>query len=89
MRDVDPNRFVEILLGCTERGMEVPFVICTASSNGSVTCIRITGEPGNLDLLAEHYEPDGFIAPIHFMVLDQTGKAVLVNWTAEGALTFH
>ena len=36
------GHLVEMLEACRERGMQLPFVVCAASRNGSVLCIRCT-----------------------------------------------
>jgi plastocyanin domain-containing protein len=77
----------EALESCIERGMQPPFILCAASPNGSVICIRASG--GEPEILAEHYdESNMFRAPITIMVLDQTGEAVRISIKA-GRLTFH
>ena len=81
-------RFLEIFDACFEQGMQVPFIACFASRNGSVLCVRVTGEERAADVLAERFEPGGFTMPITGMVLDQTGKVAQVTITAE-RMTFH
>jgi hypothetical protein len=82
------DHFSEIFDACTERGMRVPFVLCAASPNGSVLSIRIHGDGTPPDVLAEHYEREGFRMPITCMALDQGGDAVRITITAEH-LKFH
>jgi len=53
----------DILERCLEMGMQMPFIMCSASPNGSVLCVRFAGEVPNK--LAEHYEPEGFRLPVH------------------------
>jgi hypothetical protein len=73
-------------LGCPGGEMKLPFILCAASPNDSVLCLRTDGvDP---EILAEHYEGGGFRAPITIMVLDQTGEAVRITIEAEG-LKFH
>jgi hypothetical protein len=81
------GHLVEMLEACRERGMQPPFVVCAASRNGSVLCIRCSdgAEP---DVLAEHFEPAGFTLPITCMVLDQAGGAVHITMEAE-RMVFH
>ena len=86
---IEPSaRFIEIFDACVEQGMQVPFIACFASRNGSVLCVRVTGEERAADVLAERFEPEGFTMPITGMVLDQTGKIAHVTITAEH-MTFH
>jgi hypothetical protein len=75
-----------ILQQCDNQEMQVPFILCAASPNGSVMAMRTDGE--NSDVLAEHYEEQGFALPITIMVLDQAGKAVRVTISQQG-MTFH
>jgi len=59
--------------------MKLPFIICAASPNGTVFCMRFNGPRGEPDVLAQHDEPGGFKSPINWMVLDQNGEAVHVT----------
>ena len=79
------EHLARILNACEERGMQPPFIFCATSRNGSVVCIRMAADEDTV--LAQHFEPEGFIAPISCMVLDQTGEAVRVTIDA-GRLTF-
>jgi hypothetical protein len=82
------NYLADILDRCIQSGMQMPFILCAASPNGSVPCVRFN-QPGEApDQLAEHFEPEGFRTPMSCMIVDQTGEAIRVNITAEGA-TFH
>src|SRR5262245_19626304 len=92
--DAMDERLFEIFMMCAERGMQVPFIVCLASSNGSVTCIRIPDvdderPPGPPDLLAEHFAPEGFRPPLGVMVLDQTGEAAFFTIGPEGGPVMH
>jgi hypothetical protein len=62
------------------------FILCAASLNGSVFCIRTAGS--DREILAEHYEGGSFQLPINIMVIDQTGEAARIAIEAEG-LKFH
>ena len=77
----------EVLIACIRRGMQLPFIVCAVSPNGSVYCIRCNGE-AEPDMLAYHVEPEGFRLPVTFMVADQTGAAVRIS-VEKGRLTFH
>jgi len=68
----------EILEICDEQGMQPPFILCAASPNGSVLCIRVSKDKDPA-VLAEHFEPEGFTFPIIVMVIDQTGEAVRID----------
>ena len=92
MHDEAMKHFAEILRICRERGMKLPFIICAASSNGTVFCMRFNGPGGEPDVLAQHDEPGGFKSPINWMVLDQNGEAVRVTIDEERAretVVFH
>jgi hypothetical protein len=75
------------LRACIDRGMQAPFILCAASPNGSVLCMRIDDIPP--EMLAEHHEPAGFRIPITVMVLDQTGEAALITIDAERRMVVH
>jgi hypothetical protein len=81
------EHLAEVLKTCIERGMQLPFVLCAASPNGSVLCVRFNDSAGP-DTLAEHFEPEGFRVPVTLMVLDQTGEAVRITINAERVI-FH
>jgi len=74
MKDELAEHLAGILSACEERGMQLPFIFCAASRNGSVVCIRMAADEDTV--LAQHFEPEGLIAPISCMVLDQTGEEV-------------
>ena len=59
--------------------MKLPFIICAASPNGTVFCMRFNGPGGEPEVLAQHDEPRGFRSPINWMMLDQNGEAVRVT----------
>jgi hypothetical protein len=73
---------------CLERGMQLPFIVCAASPNGSVLCMRVNGNGIDGYILAQHFEPPGFRIPITCMVLDQSGEAARLNITKHGVM-FH
>jgi hypothetical protein len=73
---------------CVERGMKLPFILCSASPNGSVICMRVHGGGVEPEHLCEHFEPEGFRMPATLMVLDQNGEAARVTITVERTI-FH
>ena len=83
----DLSDFVrQAITECEAKGMKLPFILCAASLNGSVFCIRTAGS--DREILAEHYEGGSFQLPINIMVIDQTGEAARIAIEAEG-LKFH
>ncbi len=73
---------------CEQRGMVMPFILMSASPNGSVLVLRVVGDGSDGEVLAEHYEDEGFRTPITCMVLDQTGEAARA--TIRGSeVTYH
>lgn len=78
----------EVLQKCLERGMRLPFILCSASPNGSVLAMRFSGPDAAPDVLAEHYDPAGFRMPMTIMILDQTNEAARVTLDATGK-TWH
>jgi hypothetical protein len=81
------NVIGEVLGECTARGMELPFIVCSASPNGSVLAVRCNSDD-EPDVLAEHYESAGFAMPMTIMVLDQQNVAVRITIDADGK-TWH
>jgi len=75
----------EALEACVERGMQLPFIMCAISPNGSVLNMRVHGGGIDPDVLAEHYEEEGFRTPMTIAVVDQTGEAVRIGITADEA----
>jgi len=73
---------------CVERGMKLPFVLCSASPNGSVICMRVHGGGIEPEQLCEHFEPEGFRMPVTLIVLDQNSEAARVTITTERTI-FH
>ena len=73
----------EALETCVERGMKLPFILCSASPNGSVICMRVRGGGIEPEQLCEHFEPEGFRMPVTLMVLDQNGEAVRITITTK------
>jgi len=82
------EHFGDILSACEDRGMQRPFIVCAASPNGSVLCVRANPDGEEPDVLAEHYDAHMFRLPITVMVLDQTGEAVRITITVKG-VAFH
>jgi hypothetical protein len=82
------DAFVEIFNTCVKRELQPPLILCAASPNGSVLCVRIHDIRDGPDVLAERYQDSMFEAPINCMVIDQTGEAVCFIINAE-QLQFH
>jgi hypothetical protein len=78
----------EVLQQCLDRGMQLPFIVCSASPNGSVLAVRFSSPGDEPDILAEHYEPSGFGIPMTIMILDRSNEAVGVTLDATGR-TWH
>jgi hypothetical protein len=74
---------------CHERGMQLPFVACSASPNGSVLAMRVHGFGKSNELLAQHFEAEGFGLPITIMVLDQSGNAARITIGSDGKRAWH
>lgn len=77
----------EVLEECEHRGMREPFILCSISPNGSATCMRCSSEKGG-EILAEHFEADGFALPMTIVVVDQDNEAVRITLTSSGR-TWH
>ncbi len=78
----------EFLQVCEKRGMVPPFILMGASPNGSVLALRVIGDGSDSEVLAEHYEDEGFRVPITCVVIDQTGEAARATIRAE-KVTYH
>jgi len=50
--------------------------------------VRVHGGGIDPDVLAEHYEEEGFRTPMTIAVVDQTGEAVRIGITADDAKGF-
>ena len=62
-----------IVQACIDRGMRVPFIMCSARPNGCVLSTRFT--PGSeMEVLAEYFPEEGFLLPINVMIVDQEGE---------------
>lgn len=77
-----------ILQECEHIGMVPPFVLVAASRNGSVVAVWAPRDGRDSEVLAEHYEALGFLAPITCMVLDQNNEAARVTIEV-GKVTYH
>ena len=64
---------------CVQRGMALLFIVVSASRNGSVLVLRTRGDDIENEVLAEHFESEGFPTPVSIMVLDQNNKAALIT----------
>jgi hypothetical protein len=62
----------DVLNSCHETGMVLPYIVAGTSPNGSVIVVRMDGE--NVEVLAEHYEDEGFRRPMTITVIDQKMK---------------
>jgi hypothetical protein len=72
----------EALDDCLARGMVLPYIICIASSNGSVVCVRSNGESTDSALLAQHYEDSPVGGSLGLLVTDQNGEVAAARITA-------
>lgn len=79
---------VEIFDKCEERGMQVPFIVCAVSPNGSMVCARVYRDGGGPDILAEHFEAEGYRLPMTCMVVDQNNEAARVTIAPGNILQF-
>jgi hypothetical protein len=70
---------------CETEGMEPPFILCLASRNGAIRCLRV--DHAKTETLAETKQEE-FMLPITMMVLDQRDMAAHVTITTEGP-RFH
>ena len=75
---------VEALEECCQRGMSPPFIMCGISPNGSICSVRMTGEDDG-QVLAEHYEGEGFALPMTIIIVDRANNAARITVTASGA----
>ena len=82
------DQLTEILTKCQERGMQMPFIACALSPNGGVYCMRVHGGGVAPDILAKHFEPEGFRVPMTIVVVDQNNEAARIAIEAEG-IQFH
>jgi len=80
---------LEIWRPCEEQGMQLPFITCAVSPNGSVLAVRVNGDGSGADTLAEHYETEGFSLPMTFAIIDQRNEAVTVTLEASGEKVWH
>ena len=77
----------EVLEECERRGLCLPFILCGISPNGSTISVRLTGE-GSAQILAEHFEDEGFTLPMTIVVVDRDNEAARITVTSSGR-TWH
>ncbi len=71
---------------CVARDMKFPLIVCAVASNGAMQAYKVHAPGRALWELAGHSEPDAFMRfPINLMIVDLTGKAMLVRFEVEGA----
>ena len=58
--------------------------LCGISPNGSICSVRMTGEDDG-QVLAEHYEGEGFALPMTIIIVDRANNAARITVTASGA----
>ena len=78
----------ELMDECVRRGMVRPYIITAISRNGSIMSIRAAGDGSDPEVLAEHFEPEGFAVPVNTMVIDQTDQVVWVTFETR-QITYH
>jgi hypothetical protein len=78
----------EFLGECVARGMQLPFIACGMSPNGSVLALRFTSRDSDPDILAENYEEGGFSLPMTIVVLDQANETSRITIDPTGK-TWH
>lgn len=69
--------------------MRAPLILCAISPNGSTLIARVYGDGTAADVLAEHYETEGFRLPMTLAVIDQDNKAIRGDITASGERIWH
>jgi hypothetical protein len=67
--------FATVFEGCVERGMKLPFTVCTVAHNRSVLVLHVTGDGAAPDVLAQHFEDGGFALPINVMIVSRNNVA--------------
>jgi hypothetical protein len=77
-----------ILEQAEEQGMRPPFIVIGVSPNGSTSVARFKGD-GEAEMLAEHYEEEGFRLPMTLALIDQNNNAIRGEITAEGKHIWH
>jgi hypothetical protein len=84
-------RLTEILTALIERadddGMRLPYILCAISPNGSLTIGRFNAPGVDPDMLAEHYESEGFRLPMTITLIDQENRAIRGEITAGSTYT--
>ena len=84
------NEIGEMLNTCLEKGMVLPFIVVSVSTNGSVLVLRYEQGDEGLDAvpLAEHFVQPGFDLPINCMLVDQVGDAARIVIAQDG-IVYH
>jgi hypothetical protein len=80
---------VEGLERCLEKGMQLPFIICAISPNGSAYVGRFSGPGESPETLTQHIEDAGFSLPMTIAILDQAGDAVRLGISSSGQRAWH
>jgi hypothetical protein len=79
------TRLVRFVKNARQKEWSPPFILCLASRNGAIRCLRV--DHAKTETLAETKQEE-FILPITMMVLDQHDEAAHVTITTEGP-RFH
>jgi|SRR5689334_17047841 hypothetical protein len=86
------NFIAGVLAQCRNQGMELPFVVCATSSNGSrfvVHCFqRKPGHQLGCEVVENHMVASGFDLPVNIKIVDETGEATRIEIEQMGP-TFH
>lgn len=82
------ERVGQVLYTAQAKGIRLPCFIALVSNSGAVSITRHTIE-GEAEILAQHHEPEEFIAPLSALVIDTTGTALRVVIVAERPKLFN
>jgi hypothetical protein len=77
----------EMLRQCIDNGMQLPFIVCVVSQNGSVLVTRFNEGRGP-NTLAQHFENGAFKTPVNIMVVDHDGQAARIV-IKSGKISYH
>ena len=85
-------KFTQAILDkCDEQGMQSPVTVCAVAHDGSIFCLRVSGEEeGGAELLCSHPEAaTSRELPIRVFVVDAIGQAINGRFDDPEGLRLH
>ena len=80
---VNPAEIARVLSRLLQQGSIFPIYYSAVSNNGSMAFGRYWRPGEAAETIASHCPSGQFVLPLNMMIVDQRGKAVLIQWLTD------